>query len=60
MIGTKSKDATKLDAQESLNRAVEWAELRSENTMAPIGGEVWALISIAASLREIAGKLRRR
>jgi hypothetical protein len=55
MIGSKTK-TTKIDAQSALNSAIEWAERRSEDTMNPVDGQVWALISIAASLREIAQK----
>lgn len=60
-IVTKSpKVATKQpSADELLNQALEWLKQRQEDTYGPsASGADLAFVSIAASLREIAGKLK--
>jgi hypothetical protein len=59
LITSKSKTTTKPDAQGALDRALEWAEQHPNDPFSPpVDASDWALISIAASLREIAGKLK--
>ena len=59
LINKQTKDVTKPDAEATLALAYQWlAKCQEDPVGKPLGGSDLALISIAASLREIAQKLR--